>query len=113
MPDTHEYRLAITVPLSGSDREQSAHKAAIHPLIDALEEGIKALGLSVTIEDGTVKLGRGKQAKVAVVARAAECTAASARAKGNRPTCRSCRAKKSGGVLPRRVAVRPVAEESS
>ena len=73
MTHSHEYRVTLTVPLSGSDREQSANKAKIHPLIDDLEEKIKALGLDVLIEDSTVKLGRGKKAPVsAVIGRAAE-----------------------------------------
>lgn len=48
--------MRITVPLAGSDREQSKHKADIAPLIDALEVGVKALGLEVVIEDTTIKL---------------------------------------------------------
>lgn len=68
MPDvtnTHEYRISIVVPLSGSDREQSKAKAQIAPLLDKLEEDIRALGLTVAVEDNTVKLGRGKNGKAA------------------------------------------------
>lgn len=53
---SHEYRIAVTIPLSGSDRVQSAAKAKISPLIDEFEAQVKALGLQVTVEDTTVKL---------------------------------------------------------
>lgn len=53
---SHEYRVAIAIPLSGTDRVQSALKAKIGPLIDDLEQKIVALGMEATITDTTVRL---------------------------------------------------------
>ena len=49
MTHSHEYRLSLTIPLSGSDREQSAKKAQNHPLIDTLEEAMDIFNLTRNI----------------------------------------------------------------
>lgn len=58
---SHEYRVTIAVPLSGTDRAQSAIKAKIGPLLDKFEADLKAMDLAPVVADSTVRLGRGKK----------------------------------------------------
>lgn len=53
---SHEYRVTIAVPMSGTDRVQSALKAKIGPLIDELERAIALLGVEPVVVDTTVRL---------------------------------------------------------